>query len=64
MSERYVKWNELTPLQQSLAAANYASIREREEEKPCSYERSLQEAPLCRGFWIDTEDDWIVTCNI
>ena len=66
MSERYVRfWDDLTREEKELAIANYAAIREAEEESDCSANRAKEMAPLCHGYWIMRDDSGvIVTCNI
>lgn len=66
MSERYVRfWNDLNSEEKDLAIANYAAIREAEEDRPCSLRRAKAMTPLCRGYWLMRDDSGvIVTCDI
>lgn len=53
MDEKKLTWDELTEEQKEDAIRMYISIREHEEEERCSDERAKEEAPLCRGFYIN-----------
>lgn len=63
MEDYITDWDKLTEMQKQLAIANYAAIREEEEQKPCNMGRAREMAPLCRGWWVDIRYGY-VTCNI
>ena len=63
MEDYITDWNKLTDFQKEMAIANYAAIRECEEDTPCSRERAETFAPHCRGWWVDIRFGY-VTCNI
>ena len=63
MEDYITDWDKLTETQKQLAIENYATIREVEEQRPCSMERARKMAPHCLGWWVDIRYGF-VTCNI
>lgn len=63
LKEVYKTWNELSDSEKNCAIENYMWIREIEEQEECSLTRAKDEAPYCKGYWVNVKYG-CVTCNI
>ena len=63
LKENYKTWEELSDDEKMMEIENYRWIREIEEDKECSFSRAKNEAPYCKGYWVNVKYGY-VTCNI